>query len=312
MGKTKRRRSISRDQRDRPAFESLRTLGVGVELFPHYQTVGGMHEHDFVEMNLIAAGRGRQRIEDQWYDIERGWLSVIHYDQAHALVGAPDGLEIINVYLDPGVFPLPELPDRLQRVLPAVVPLHPEFRHRQNRLVAFALAEPETPISLLRLLERELRTQPAGYRQAVQNYMTLFLTECCRQYLQTCPNEEDAEPVLPPSASTSIERMRRHLDAHFTEPLKLGDLADRAGCSPTHLCRLFRAYTGRSVFGYLKQRRIERAMLLLRSTRKKVLAIAFDSGFFDLSHFNRTFRNVIGVSPRAYRNQWRTDEKETE
>ncbi len=309
MVKTKTRYSIPMDLRDGPGFESLRTLGVGVEYFPQYLTAGEMHEHDFVEMNVIVSGRGRQQIEDQWYDIERGWLSVIHYDQGHAIIGVPDGLEIINVYLNPGVFPLPELPDHLGCVLPRIVPLHPEFRHRQNRLVSFALTEPETTISLLRLLERELRTQPAGYRQAVQNYMTLFLMECCREYLQICPNRDDDETALISSNSTNMERVRRYLDAHFTKPLLLSNLAGWAGCSPTHLCRSFKAYTGRSVFSYLKQRRIERAMLLLRSTREKVLSIALQSGYADLSHFNRTFHDVIGVSPRAYRNQWQKNEE---
>jgi len=296
---------IHKDRQGRKVFGALRKLGVGVEHWSCYRTAGRMHEHDFVEMNIIVSGRGRQRIEDNWYDIERGWLSVIHYDQAHAVIGKGDGLEIVNVYLDPGVFPLPLLTPDLSRVLPIVVPLHPEFRNRQNRVVSFMLADVQTPVTLLRCLERELMTQPPGYCQAIQNYMTLFLMECCRQYVLAHPQDADEGLSSPGLASAGMERVRRYLDSKFSEPLTLGGLAAWAGCNPAHLCRSFKAYTGRSVFGYLKQRRVERAMLLLRSTPDKVLSVAMQSGFADLSHFNRTFRDVIGLSPRAYRDKWR-------
>ena len=49
------------------------------------------------------------------------------------------------------------------------------------------------------------------------------------------------------------------------------------------------------------ERRLQAAMLALRSTDDKVLAIALDCGFRDLSHFNRKFRDLVGVSPTAYR-----------
>lgn len=303
MNTTKTRRMVRLEEK-RPPYATLRSLGVGVEHFPRYQEIGDMHLHEFVEMNVIVSGRGRQRIEDQWYEMQRGRLSVIHYDQAHAMIGDARGLEIINVYLDPGVFPLPNLPDRLRRVLPMIVPLHREFRHQRNRLISFALQDPETPIALLRILERELRCRPVGYRQAVRHYMALFFIECCRQYLSAGGSETATEISISPG----VERLRRHLNTHFMEAVTLDALADLAGYSPAHLCRMFKRCTGRSVFDYIKQRRIERAMVLLRSTREKVLAVAFESGFGDVSHFNRTFRKMVGVSPGVYRKKWHTEE----
>jgi AraC-like DNA-binding protein len=290
--------------RQRPAGEWLEQFGVAVEYFPHYQTVGERHGHNFVEMNVILSGHGRQQIEERWYPMQRGCVSVIHYDQSHALICDTDELELLNVYLDPGVFPLPRLSKPLQHILPAIVPLHREFRHQQNRIILFQLRDPQPPITLLKLILRELEGHFAGSPRAIRHYVELFLIECCRQYR---PGDEQVPPRSSgPSEMTAarMERVRRYLDVHFDRPVSLEELAEQGQCCESHLCRVFKQYTGRSTSDYLKHRRIERAMVLLRSTNEKILTVALQSGFGDLSHFNRTFKQIVGHSPRQYRQQW--------
>lgn len=70
---------------------------------------------------------------------------------------------------------------------------------------------------------------------------------------------------------------------------------------PTSLCRAFKAYTGKRLFDYLIERRIQAAMHALRGTDEKVLTIALNCGFRDLAYFNRKFRQLVGVPPTAYR-----------
>jgi AraC-like DNA-binding protein len=55
------------------------------------------------------------------------------------------------------------------------------------------------------------------------------------------------------------------------------------------------------VVGYLLQRRLQEAMLRLRGSDDKVLAIALDCGFRDLSYFNRQFKSRVGMTPTQYR-----------
>jgi AraC-like DNA-binding protein len=52
---------------------------------------------------------------------------------------------------------------------------------------------------------------------------------------------------------------------------------------------------------YLLRARLRRAAVRLVSEEKKIAEIAFDSGFGDLSNFNRAFRNEFGMTPRMYR-----------
>ena len=64
--------------------------------------------------------------------------------------------------------------------------------------------------------------------------------------------------------------------------------------SVAYLCRIFKAYTGKTVIGYLVERRIQAAIWKLREGDEKVISIALACGFNDLAYFNRTFRRIVG------------------
>jgi AraC-like DNA-binding protein len=98
-----------------------------------------------------------------------------------------------------------------------------------------------------------------------------------------------------------VERVRQKLDAQFAAPHELAALAHEAGVSITYLCRYFRAYTGKTVVGYLIERRIQAAIWKLRDSDEKIVFVAFACGFNDLAYFNRTFRRIVGTTPSLYR-----------
>ena len=74
-----------------------------------------------------------------------------------------------------------------------------------------------------------------------------------------------------------------------------------AHVSPAHFSRQFRATFGETPHAYLRRRRVERAMELLRETDRSVTDICFDVGFASLGTFSRTFRAIVGESPSGYR-----------
>jgi len=83
--------------------------------------------------------------------------------------------------------------------------------------------------------------------------------------------------------------------------LALGSLAREAGLSPYHFLRTFQQLTGVTPHQYLRRLRLRKAAVRLASGREKVLHIALDCGFGDLSNFNRAFRAEFGVSPRTWK-----------
>jgi AraC family transcriptional regulator len=93
----------------------------------------------------------------------------------------------------------------------------------------------------------------------------------------------------------------RAIDDDPTEEHGLDGLARAAGLSRYHFLRLFRRATGATPHQFLIQTRLRRAALRIAGTREPIISIALESGFGDLSTFNRRFRAVFGASPRRFR-----------
>lgn len=93
----------------------------------------------------------------------------------------------------------------------------------------------------------------------------------------------------------------RLIEFEAARPLELKEMAASAGMSKYHFLRVFRRLTGVTPHRYLIGARLRRAALALGSSRRPVLEIALDSGFGDLSTFNKTFRAAFGLTPTRYR-----------
>lgn len=96
-------------------------------------------------------------------------------------------------------------------------------------------------------------------------------------------------------------RARDAMDRQYAEPLDVPALAAVAHVSEAHFIRTFKATFGETPHRYLQRRRVERAMALLVSTDRSVTDICMAVGFSSLGTFSRTFREVVGESPSAYR-----------
>jgi AraC family transcriptional regulator len=78
-------------------------------------------------------------------------------------------------------------------------------------------------------------------------------------------------------------------------------MAELGDISQCHCGRLFKQALGLSPYQYLLQQRVERAKQLLKQKDKPVVEIALDCGFNSHSHFGRKFRQLTGMTPKAYR-----------
>ncbi len=96
-------------------------------------------------------------------------------------------------------------------------------------------------------------------------------------------------------------RARDTMDRAFAQPLDVPALARVAHVSPAHFSRQFRQTFGETPHRYLQRRRVERAMELLRETDRSVTEICFDVGWGSLGSFSRTFGEIVGEPPSAYR-----------
>lgn len=95
------------------------------------------------------------------------------------------------------------------------------------------------------------------------------------------------------------------------ENLGVNELARLAGCSPFHLCRIFRACTGQSLRQFRMQQRLGTALGRLGEGEKDLAALACDVGFNSHSHMTDAFRLALGMSPSEVRDDMRHSDLHT-
>ena len=92
-----------------------------------------------------------------------------------------------------------------------------------------------------------------------------------------------------------------HIRRHITEPMDIPTLARRAFMSEDHFIRMFRKELGETPNSYVIRLKMERAELLLVTTRQPIKNIAALLGYDEVPYFNRIFKKKVGKTPKEYR-----------
>jgi AraC-like DNA-binding protein len=122
----------------------------------------------------------------------------------------------------------------------------------------------------------------------------------------TCwPNSEPppAPEEIPPQHLEVVRCVLDFIDRRHGEETPLAMIAQEAGVSRWHLCRIFKRVTGLSLKRFLTRRRLQAAKALLREPGVPIHEVASEAGYRDASHFDRVFRRWEGQTPSRYRRQ---------
>lgn len=86
----------------------------------------------------------------------------------------------------------------------------------------------------------------------------------------------------------------------WSEPLSLEDLAQTVEVHPVTISKYFRKYFGCTFGEYMRRIRIEKSLSMIKNSDFSLTEIGYECGFYDQSHFSRTFRQLTGFSPKMY------------
>ncbi len=129
----------------------------------------------------------------------------------------------------------------------------------------------------------------------------IIMVKLFAQYLSVLSNQivvrqKNAEPAI-------IVKAKQFISENYSESISLEQVAKAVNTSSFYFCKMFKRITGLNFTEYVSRVRIERAKNLLLNPNLRISEIAFDVGFQSLTHFNRVFRKLVGLSPSNYRGQ---------
>ena len=275
--------------------------GLGVRVHACLETPKNLrHAHDFLEIALVRKGRGMHMVGRDRFELTTGDIFVINSHVPHHYRDTKN-LEIRYMLLSPRL--MKKYIGRLKRVpgFYGFFLIEPLFRRetRFSQHLHLGHDDARHTGALLDRIETEIAAESPGYKLVVESLTVEFLVTVSRLYhgfsVKHIPHKELA------SKRNAVDDVIAFIEDHYSEDIRLSDLA-RCGCLQSeYLCRVFRKATGLTMIEYLTRVRIQKACELLADPALSVTAVCYKTGFNDLSHFSRTFRKVMRVSPSGFR-----------
>ena len=108
-------------------------------------------------------------------------------------------------------------------------------------------------------------------------------------------------PVVWEERDEDMRSVLAYIQVNFRRSLTTEELAEVCHMHPTHFIRAFKLRMAQTPHQYIADVRMEYARQLLDRSDRSVIQIAEDSGFYDLAHFSRTFKQYYSMTPTQYR-----------
>lgn len=251
------------------------------------------HHHPEFELTLTLNSSGQRFIGDHIGDYGDGDLVLIGPNLPHTwvsrerLAAGPHVAQVMWFH--------PDWAAALGATLVEFAPVTAMLQ-RAGRALRFspaATADARNRIAALFAVAPEARILP------LLDLLTVLARDEAAVPLATAP------PLLPAGNDrTRIDRVLDHIHLNYAGHVSLPELADVAALSVSGLHRLFRRHTQQTLTGYITALRIGEACALLSGTARPVAHIAGDVGYDSLANFNRQFKALKAMTPRAYREKF--------
>jgi len=269
-----------------PFFEGIELLYFTDITFGNFL----MHVHDHVEIMLILDGDVELVVEDERYQIPRGSLvltppQLLHHTLVPEKTKRYERL-VLHIFL--------EYLEQIIRCFPAEE--HCFDFCRQVQIIRYS---PDTFWIFRTLFERALyaQNQSPQYQKLV---IPCLMVELFMEMEHTLKNQ--TSPLIP-ITNNLVSSVVDYIDEHFTEPdLTMAQIHQSLFVSQGYLSRVFKSYTGSTIYNFLSCKRLAYSAELLASGHS-VLEACISCGFTDYTSFLKAFKKNYEITPSQYRKQ---------
>ena len=254
-----------------------------------------LHWHAELELIVINKGKGVVSADLEKRSVSSGDIILIRPGQLHSIEQEPGHvMEYENIILKP------ELLASGTDDLCAVRFIYPFIN---GEIPSETFLTPVLPYyndiyECIRKIDRLCDARTEGYQLAVKGLLFQFF------YLLISNRQKKETPSV--SRTKSLEKMKtilKYVEEHYAEHITIDDMAELTFYSKSHFMKFFKQHMGMGFIEYLNGYRLTMAERLLNSTDASVLEIAEQSGFDNLSYFNRIFKKKYGMPPGKWRRQ---------
>ena len=156
--------------------------------------------------------------------------------------------------------------------------------------------DPAVGAAELRQAYFRTKVVPTREHEAIVGMLSVFAQHLAMVSNQLVVRQEHPEPPM-------VTRAKEYIQEHQSEDLSLTEVARSVNASTFYFCKVFKKATGINFTDYVSRVRIEKAKNLSLNPNLRISEIAFEVGFQSLTHFNRVFKKITGMSPSNYRSQ---------
>lgn len=252
--------------------------------------MGGYHLHDYYEINFALTDNVDFFVADQVYRATAGALFVFNDMDLHRSVSPPDvSHERYVLYFDPRS--IIEWSTEQTNLLDCFINRKPDFSH------CVQLDSQQSRLFLQLLQKAESHGESTGYGSDI--YGRIALAEILLYVNKLFHSSTAPRPVRAEKGLERVLPIIQYIQQHLARDLSLTHLSKKFYLNKYHLGHLFKEATGFTVTEYIIHRRILKARELLKSNMT-VQQVGVSVGFNNNSHFIRTFKKLVGVSPKQY------------
>lgn len=263
--------------------------------FPEF--VGIVHKHEFIEIVYILSGTAMHVVGNHQYSVSKGDLCIVNYETPHAFITDTDEsfvaydlmftLDFFDSSLFSNNFESIGSSYLFYSLFPDEQPFHPDL---QLIGASFSMIG-----DIFNKIYTEYYAQEKGYIDIIRAYVIELIVKVFRQIDSS--GRVKIAPWQEKIVDAALCSLHKNYNTHITTKV----LAANAFLNRNYFGKLFRDVTGKPVWEFLREIRIEEACKLLRSENTKILDVALQCGFDDIKNFYTVFKKLMGVTPGEYR-----------
>ena len=251
------------------------------------------HWHNDMEIIYIKKGTGTITVDLVPHKVSNGDIVVVPPGQLHSIEQFADAsMEYENIIFQLSMLMSPQGDVCSEEFFQPMI---------HGKLLPDTLYKPDSPhypalSGCLDTIDNICRDFAPGYQLAIKGQLFSFFYELTKSLHHTMPHKNNK----------SLDRLKgllKHVETNYPEKITVADAARICGFSQSHFMKFFKSSMGISFIDYLNDYRITMAARLLTSSSDTVVNIASETGFENLSYFNRVFKRKYQCTPTEFRKE---------